>query len=300
MSTVSVIIPTFNRAHTLGRALTSVFGQTRQPDEVIVVDDASTDSTAAVMRQFPRARHVQLTSNRGAAHARNHGVKMATGDYVAFLDSDDVWLANKLEAQLGRMEAGSGISLICTGVTVLESPGVVKYHGFNSSKPANGWSFLEFQTCPFSPTTWLMRRSVFLDEGLFDESLPNGEDLDFLARINSNQSIEFLSEPLSVKYNLSDSLDGNLSKTVASFSILLSRHRDLWNKTPAAVAIRFHWIANMYAWQNSMPDVRAHLRQAVRYQPWNIKYVMLFWASVLGKAVYFKVSRLPLISRKQW
>ncbi len=101
---VSVIIPTYNRKETLLRALRSVLHQTRPPEEIIVVDDGSTDGTGAVVQQeFPSVRYLRQ-ENRGISAARNRGIREASGEWVAFLDSDDEWLPRKLERQLEALE----------------------------------------------------------------------------------------------------------------------------------------------------------------------------------------------------
>ena len=101
--TVTVVIPTYNRKGLLPRALTSVARQTRPPDEVIVVDDGSTDDTEGlVRREFPDVRYLQQ-ENRGVAAARNRGIREAKGEWLAFLDSDDEWLPQKLTRQLDEL-----------------------------------------------------------------------------------------------------------------------------------------------------------------------------------------------------
>lgn len=101
---VSVIIPTFNRENYLADAIASVLAQTVPPDDVIVVDDGSTDGSAEIVRQFPTVRYC-WQANQGAAAARNCGVELAQGNFLAFLDSDDRWLPDKLERQLAAFEA---------------------------------------------------------------------------------------------------------------------------------------------------------------------------------------------------
>ncbi|MGD9255575.1 MAG: glycosyltransferase family A protein, partial [Chromatiales bacterium] len=106
--TISVIIPTCNRVETLPRALDSVLAQTLSVDEVIVVDDGSTDGTADLVRaSYPQVRLLQQP-NRGVSAARNRGIRKATGDWIAFLDSDDRWLPAKLEAQFRLIEQHPG------------------------------------------------------------------------------------------------------------------------------------------------------------------------------------------------
>jgi glycosyltransferase involved in cell wall biosynthesis len=260
MSSVSAIVPTHNRAATLHRALASVFGQTRPPDEVIVVDDASTDATAAVLRDFPAARVVRLERNGGAAHARNEGIRHATGEFVAFLDSDDVWLSHKLELQLAAFAGAPPPDLVCTGITVRGSGGAIAYHGFAGDSPPEGWSFGEFQNYPFCPSTWLVRRSVFGAVGPFDASLPNCEDLDYLARLAGRCRMRLIADPLVVKYNLDDSLDASLARTEASYQMLFRRYPALWARAPHALVASHVRLAGMHARAGNLGRARARPR----------------------------------------
>ena len=102
--TVSIIIPTYNRAHLIGRAIQSVLNQTYQNFEIIVVDDGSTDNTEEMIKEFQkhdkRIKYIRHEKNRGGAAARNTGIKVARGEYIAFQDSDDEWLPEKLEKQM--------------------------------------------------------------------------------------------------------------------------------------------------------------------------------------------------------
>src|SRR5690348_10269988 len=100
MPTVSVVIPAFNAAEYIGQAIDSVLAQTHQPIEIIVVDDGSTDQTAQIAAAYPAPVRVLRKPNGGPASARNMGIAAATGSWIALLDADDRWLANKLERQL--------------------------------------------------------------------------------------------------------------------------------------------------------------------------------------------------------
>jgi len=112
MVSISVIIPCYNRAPLLTRALQSVVQQTRPAVEIIVIDDGSTDDTRAMIsRQFPEARYF-YQDNRGVSAARNHGIRQATGQWLAFLDSDDTWLPDKLARQTAAVEARPDCQLV--------------------------------------------------------------------------------------------------------------------------------------------------------------------------------------------
>ena len=104
LPTVSVVIPTYNRASRLGDALRSVFNQTYQDFELIVVDDGSTDDTSKLMQLFPSVKYFLMNNNYGVSKARNEGLARAKGRYICFLDSDDLWDKKKLYTQVQWME----------------------------------------------------------------------------------------------------------------------------------------------------------------------------------------------------
>jgi len=109
--TVSVIIPTYNRSHTIAQAIQSVQEQSIEPLEIIVIDDGSTDNTSALIKEtFPDVK-LYRQSNHGVSHARNRGIESASGNWIAFLDSDDAWYPGKLEAQLKELERNPKVRL---------------------------------------------------------------------------------------------------------------------------------------------------------------------------------------------
>ena len=123
---VSVIIPTYNRAHLIGRAIRSVLDQTYQDWELIVVDDASTDDIPGIVKGFTdgRVKYIRHDENKGAAAARNTGIQAARGAYIAFLDSDDEWLPEKLERQVQAFESSDAqVGVIYTGTIAVSQSG---------------------------------------------------------------------------------------------------------------------------------------------------------------------------------
>jgi glycosyltransferase involved in cell wall biosynthesis len=128
---VSTVIPAYNRAHTIGRAIESALGQTRPPDEVVVVDDCSKDATREVLaawhRRDSRVRPVFREKNGGPAGGRNSGVAAARGDLIAFLDSDDVWLPDHLAECAGLLEADPGLDLAFSDVRWMHTSGRTLY-----------------------------------------------------------------------------------------------------------------------------------------------------------------------------
>lgn len=271
---ISVVIPTYNRAHTLARALTSVVNQTCPVHEVLVVDDCSTDNTEEIALQFPNVTYMRMPRNSGAGAARNRGVEVATGDWIAFLDSDDVWLCNRLEEQVRYLESGEvkSAGLVCSGITVQEKSGNCAYYDFPFVSSSAGWTFSEFQTYPFSTPTWLISKSVFSAVGGFDDCLPNCEDLDFLAKVSKLTSIAVLREPLVVKYNQADSIDADLKRIELSYDILFERHAWLWKACPSAAANSHYRLGNLRARAGFRVAANRSFASAVKWRPLSLKY----------------------------
>lgn len=196
---VSVVIPTFNRAHLLRRALDSVLGQTHPPHELIVVDDGSTDETASLIRhRYPNVSYL-YQSNSGVSSARNRGIKEATGRWIALLDSDDEWLAHKLARQLEALQEVPGMKLCHTDEIWIRNG--VRVNPKKKHAKSGGWIFQRcLPLCCVSPSSVLIHRGVFDAVGLFDETLPVCEDYDLWLRVSARFPVLYADEPLTVKY----------------------------------------------------------------------------------------------------
>jgi glycosyltransferase involved in cell wall biosynthesis len=189
---VSVIIPTYNRGNLVGRAIDSVLDQTHKNTEIIVVDDGSTDRTAQVLRCYGERIRVIAQDNSGPAVARNRGIKLAGGEMIAFLDSDDYWLPTKLATQIDLLAKAGGSAVCClcncrvqyaTGA----SSSTFKIAGIHPTFPAGLWT---------NPANVLLTRFVLFNQaavirkeslarvGGFDERLRFGEDYDLPLRLS--------------------------------------------------------------------------------------------------------------------
>jgi glycosyltransferase involved in cell wall biosynthesis len=184
---VSVVIPVYNRAHLIGRAISSVLAQTYRRFEIIVVDDGSSDQLEETLSAIadPRLRCVIHPRNRGAAAARNTGVASARGAFVAFLDSDDSWYAAKLAFQVSAMrdQPPNVAGHVCAYDCIKD--------GYSPRQITPNWLSQPFQRavlfgCTCGPgTTLLCRRAVFAEVGPLDEELRRLEDWDWLLRLTA-------------------------------------------------------------------------------------------------------------------
>jgi glycosyltransferase involved in cell wall biosynthesis len=199
MPKVSVIIPAYNRLPMLKEAIHSVVKQDFEDFELIVVDDGSTDGTAEEIKKFGgRVKLLQHPENRGVSAARNKGILHAKGKYVAFLDSDDQWMKGKLKIQVTFLDDNPHYPLCYTDEIWIRrgkrvNP-MVKHAKYS------GWIFEKcLPLCIISPSSVMMRKTLFSKVGLFDEALPVCEDYDFWLRISARFPIFFINRKLIIK-----------------------------------------------------------------------------------------------------
>ena len=195
---VSVVIPTFNRAWCLQDAVDSVQAQTFRDFEVIVVDDGSTDETAAMASTWEAPIRFLQQRNKGVSAARNAGIHAARGHFLAFLDSDDLWRPEKLARQVAFFDAQPE-ALICQTEETWIRRGVRVNPKLRHRKPS-GWIFEpSLALCLVSPSAVMMRRDLFDAVGLFDEQLPACEDYDLWLRVSARYPVHLIETPLVVK-----------------------------------------------------------------------------------------------------
>ncbi len=199
MNLVTILIPTYNRCSLLERALNSVYRQTYTTVEIIVIDDGSTDGTDEMIRDlFPKVSYLSQ-SNHGVSSARNKGINCAKGEWLAFLDSDDEWLPEKLSKQMGLLKSKSTYKICHTEEQWVRNG--VKVNQMKKHKKTGGWIFSQcLPLCAMSPSSIVIHRSVFSELGGFDTTLPACEDYDMWLRITAKYPVLFIEEPQIIKY----------------------------------------------------------------------------------------------------
>lgn len=192
MPNVSVVIPTYNRAREVVQAIDSALKQTYKDMEIIVIDDGSTDDTAQVVGRYGNAVRYIRTANAGCAAARNKGIQVARGKYVAFLDSDDTWHVQKLEAQVGAMERFGPAAGVCfTDAQAVGNPARKRsFFEENSYDPGPGVALIDdtisFVMLPRQPVllpAMMVTRCLLEEGGGFDEALIVSQDTDLIFRL---------------------------------------------------------------------------------------------------------------------
>ena len=254
MPKVSVIIPIYNRAHCIVRALKSVQKQTFTDMEILVCDDASTDTTRDIVRAYQvrdsRIQLLCLSENQGAGAARNLGLKASCGEYVAFLDSDDEWLPNKIEKQVTLMDSLTNDWGVChTGAYIRKN--INRELLFKPREDFNGDVFhlhvlgkLRFLT-----PTLIIRKICFVNAGIFDENLLRGEDVELLLRVFKMYKLAVIPNPLANVNLQTDKLHSSTITDQLEFSRLsiLEKHEKvvqqrLGHKTARYFRARSFWL----------------------------------------------------------
>jgi glycosyltransferase involved in cell wall biosynthesis len=196
--TVSVIMPTFNRGYCLAESIHSVLNQSFTDFELIVVDDGSTDDSLQLLSEFPSLKLIRLKENRGVSYARNRGFEIAQGEWIAFLDSDDLWEKDKLARQMSWLTQHPQWHAVHTDEIWIRKG--VRVNPMNKHQKYSGDIFRHcLPLCAVSPSTVILRAQLLREVGGFDEDMPVCEDYDLWLRIAKQYPFHFIEEKLVVK-----------------------------------------------------------------------------------------------------
>ena len=265
---VSVILPAYNREQTIARAIRSVLTQSRPPLELIVVDDCSTDGTRDVLDSFGSQITVIAQPHAGAYAARNRGLRHATGELIAFIDSDDAWLPDRLASQMPLMERPE-VGLVF-GDVVHVRPGQERrcVTSFQVAPPGRGRVAAQFAWCNFVPTvTALVRRRCLDEAGGFSEEVPLSCDYLMWFRIALRHELDFVDRVVA-EYTLSpDSISRDLGRSIEArielFSGELARTTDAaTRKILRRLLFNLSWSLALAALRKRAGNVARPLRKA--------------------------------------
>lgn len=251
---ISVIIPTYNREHTLLRAVKSVLNQTYRNIECIVVDDCSTDRTKSVISEVndARLRYIVLEHNSGACAARNRGIDEANGDIIAFNDSDDEWHSDKLEKQLSYFMQ-SGADVIASSMAVFDEEANKFLFNFPDSKKVRQGQVLYEDLLRYNSasTQLLFGKAECFKNNKFEPKLPRFQDWDEALRISRGYRFFHHDEILVDTFIQKDSITRNPQKALAAFEILYNTHKDTIEKNKSIKAAFFRKKA-AFVWRNGI------------------------------------------------
>jgi glycosyltransferase involved in cell wall biosynthesis len=288
---VSVVIPAYNAAATIGQALESVFRQSLQDIEVIVVNDGSTDGTPRVLAGYGERIRVLTKVNEGKpAAARNLAVREARGELVAFLDADDWWRDDKLERQVAVFDKRPDVGLVYTADATVDADG--KTVSVNPCPPgARGhiYELLSIHNVMVGSSV-MVRRQAILQAGGFDETLTSIENWDLWIRIAREWAVECIDEPLTLYRVHPGNRSSNVELRRQNVFRVLAKHHDPCDRSPAARRRRreayFHAYLNVlgkaYFSQRDMGAARRVLLRALALKPTR-ETVRLLLLTLLGR-----------------
>lgn len=294
--TVSVIIPTYNRANYVQQAVESVLNQTYKDYEIIVIDDGSTDDTKLSLEKYADRVKYIYQENQKVAAARNNGIRHSQGKYIAFLDSDDLWLPQKLERDIAYFEAKPQVGLVYSNVIYFSDEGADLYT--RRMKSPSGDVLEKIIIDNFVVTSTVIVGRECLDRvGFFNEDLDlaSSEDWEMWVRIASLYPFGYVNE-ISTKsrihdYSLMRNPEGMERSILKGLEIiwtneaLLPRISHLKNKSYASL---YTYIAINYYASGQMAKARKYLRKSIEIYPphlFNRKFVYTFLRSLLGRRV---------------
>jgi O-antigen biosynthesis protein len=285
---VTVVIPTYNRSHLITRAVQSVLAQGFTDFEVLIVDDASTDSTAEVVQGLmsgePRIQYLVQSENKGASAARNRGLAEARGRYIALLDSDDEWLPGKLELQVRYLEnAPLGVGMIHGGVETIGPRSWV----YRPTQRGDQYRLLLEWNIVHGTSSVVLRQEAVERVGLFDEEMPAIEDWDYWMRVSRIFHIGVTPDPVS-RYHDSqqdvERLSLAVDKNLGARDYLFQKHRPEMEAQGAAQGFLMESARRHLELADDHERARDLLLQAVRIDP--------FRRAPLSRLVTFELQRL--------
>ena len=284
---ISVIIPTYNRENMIGYAIKSVLNQTFKNLEIIVVDDGSTDNTEEIIRGFKdkRVKYIKkYKKNRGISVARNVGIKIARGKYIALLDSDDKWLPEKLDKQIKILQDGSPeLGVVYSNSCYIDESGK-NINKLPKPKKLEGYIYEDLLGGNYvgTPSTVLIRKECFQQVGLFDDLLNAQADWDMWIRIAKYYRFTLIKTPL-VRYRLhSNQLSKNLGVKIISANRILVKYANELEIRRRAHSKHYFYIGNRFCHMGKTKEGQRYLCKAISLYPFCFRYYICMVGSLFG------------------
>jgi len=294
---VSVILPTYNRAHLIFRAIKSVLDQTYQNFELIVVDDGSTDNTEYVVKSFDdeRIKYVKHGQNKGANAARNTGIRIAKNDYIAFQDSDDEWLPEKLEKQMKIFDmVRPKVGVVYSGYWKIKNNRKMYLPLREIAQKDGDLSKILLRKNFVSGVTSVVRKDCFEKAGVFDEQLPRLQEWELWIRISKHYDFKCVNEPLVNAYESPDSISKNEKATILAYELVLRKHFERIAKDTRLLGRYYYEIGTLFSLDGRIERGRHYLKRAVTTYPFHIKSLWSAFLLFSSPALYAKAARLYL------
>lgn len=295
MPVVSIVIPTYNRAHILPRAIQSILNQTYQDFEIIIVDDGSIDHTHDVVRLFSdkRINYAKQLSNKGEAAARNIGIALAQGKYIAFQDSDDESLPERIEDEV-RILNGYGnnnVGIVYSNMVRIDKNGNGAVFKSPHVQPNDEMLFsrgLNYFFKNIGIGSSMIRAECFAKAGLFDTSLKYFVDMEFFIRASKYYAFYHIDKSLLNYYEEANSLDIYI-KTIDARKAILLKYIDDIKQDKLCYSSHLFYIGNDMCYIGLIDEGKEYLRKAVKLYPMNIKCLLGLVLSLFGVKAYHSI-----------
>jgi len=297
---VSVVLPTYNRAQSLGTAIQSVLEQTFPDFELIVVDDGSQDDTPSLIKRFNDKRlvYIQRSLNSGISAARNSAIHASRGKMIAFQDSDDEWQAQKLERQIERMKAcGAEVGVVYAPFLRVDPNSTKVFPRFDELIDGDIHACLLYRNV-VSAQVALVKRECFDKIGLFDEELPCLVDWDLWLRISRDYHFAYVTEPLARVYFTSNSASSNRQNLARALERILQKYGREFRSHPKALAYHQYECGVLMCLSGEFERGQKILFQVAKEYPGRRYYWLAATFSLLGEKIF--VRGYSLKSRLDW
>lgn len=288
-NTVSIVLPTYNRADLLEASVESILDQSYKDFELIIIDDGSTDDTEGVVRQYDdnRIKYVKNDENIGATASRNTGIEQSCGEFIAFQNSDDEWDPSKLEKQMKIFDgASSSIGVVYTGMwrVVNGEREYIPSDGIRHKEGDVQESLIENNF--ISDQMAVVRKDCLQDVGYLDERLAPLDDWELWLRVSRDYKFLFVDEPLVTAEIQSDSISRSTEDLVRARKLIAQKHSDLFDSY--CLAKHLFYVGHGSLKINETNTGRSYLLKALRTDP-RVLYFGAFLLSFLGSTVYNSV-----------
>lgn len=296
---VSVIVPSYNRGFIILRSLKSISEQTYTNLEIIVVDDGSVDNTFDIVSQYddPRVVYIKHNKNMGLSSARNTGIKASSGEIIAFQDTDDIWLKNKLKEHIEAFESTiKNIYVVYSGSYRYKNH-KKDYIPYKYILPKEGDVFKKLLGGNFIPAISLCaRRECFEKVGLFDPILHSLEDWEMWIRLSKRYKFTYIPKPLNLIYYTEDSLSANLNNFLKAEQIIVKKHFESFSLYPSLLSKQYGQIGIYHALQGNKSGCFDNLYKAMKTS--KIYSILYHSAKILGVDLFLFFYRLFMTAKK--
>ena len=272
---VNVVVPCYNREHTVTGAVTSILEQDYGSFNVIVADDRSTDASLKMLELVEDER-LTVTVNegpKGASGARNWGVAQGSAPYIAFQDSDDIWLPGKLSLQMARLEADERLVACYCAMATYAGGKQISCVPYGSTLVFEGDISQNLLRQSFISTqTVIIRRDVYERVGGMDPAFRSLNDWELMIRVSQEGPIAFVDEILVEQHMSSNSLTHSSSSRLNSQIMIVEKHKALFEPHPDILAFHHNRIAGALWQSGNVKAARTHTREAIRLEPLHLRY----------------------------